>query len=159
MTTAYPSKSEDKHKVSGSHGSGGDNNKGSGAVGSVVAFLKSLDDNKEKALEVFRRSYEWLTTTRGGLQAIEHSFRENCRHNFVPLLRRMGTCITDQEGVVRVGTKILADLTQKLIDMGSALSIGADNVFKHVELEYAGEIITVQGSIVHPSVKTNFSQN
>jgi hypothetical protein len=71
----------------------------------------------------------------------------------------MGTCITDQEGVVRVGTKILADLTQKLIDMGSALSIGADNVFKHVELEYAGEIITVQGSIVHPSVKTNFSQN
>jgi len=39
------------------------------------------------------------------------------------------------------------NITQKLIDMGSRLTIDSEGVFKDVIIEYSGELITVRGCI------------
>ena len=145
-------KNKDTYKVSRPHGSGGDNNKGPGAVSSAVAFLKSLDDNKEKALEVFNKTCEYITKTNGGLDRIKHAFRAGCEHNFGPLLARMGVDINSKTDlgktqVIEAGAKILIDISKKLIDMGSKLSIDAQGLFQNIVVEYDGELITVRGCI------------
>jgi|GEM_PF-2466485 len=114
----------------------------------AIALLKAIEESRDKAIEVFNKTYEWITTTENGLQAIRHAFENRPKHNFGPLLTRMGANLADKKDVLRVGTKILADVTQKLIAMGSKLPLKDDGVYYNILVEYGGEIITTRGRII-----------
>lgn len=124
----------------------------------AFALLKSIDESKEKAVEIFQKTCEWITTTSNGLQAIRHAFRLKCDHNFGPILARIGVNITDRspEGdkrVIEAGTQIVIDITKKLIDMGTNLKINSEGIFKDIVIEYGGELITVRGRIHEGIIK------
>ena len=128
-------------KNSGSNNQNNNNGVPPETAAGFLPFLKSLEENKEKALEVFRKSYEWLQTPTG-LKSIVHCFRKNCEHNFAPIFTRMGGK-TDANQL-----EFAARITQKLISMGSRLVVDENGIFERIIVEYDGELITVQGRII-----------
>lgn len=112
----------------------------------AVALLKAIDESKEKAAEVFYKSYEWLLSDTG-LKSVVHCFKDKPHHNFGPLLSRMGGNTED------VWFKIVAEVTRKLTTMGTKFAINTAGVFKDVVVEYKGELITVQGIVMDKMIK------
>lgn len=129
-------------------------NHGPGSLGSIAALLKSLDESKEKVMEVVQKSCDWLQSSTG-LKSIEHCFRQNCEHNFELIFAKLG----GDTGVTRL--KCITDITQKLISLGTKLPVDSMGVFKGVLIEYEGEVVTVQGRIVEGvyKVSTMFIQS
>lgn len=76
-----------------------------------------------------------------------HCFKDKPHHNFGPLLSRMGGDTTD------VWFKIAADVTKKLVDMGTRLPIDSAGIFEEVLVSYEGELVTVQGAVMDGMVK------
>jgi len=52
-----------------------------------------------------------------------------------------------------VWCKIAVDVTQKLVNMGTKLTVDSAGVFKNTLVEYQGEFITVQGIVMDGMVK------
>lgn len=65
----------------------------------------------------------------------------------------MGANIAEENDVIRVGSKILIDVTEKLIALGSKLPLIKDGVYYNVIVQYGGETITTRGRIIHGMFK------
>lgn len=112
----------------------------------AVALLNLIDESKEKAIEVFNKTHEWLLSEKGW-KTVMHCFKDKPNHNFGPLLSRMTGDTRD------VWTKVAIDVTKKLVDMGTQLPIDSAGIFEEVLVAYEGELITVQGAVMDGMVK------
>lgn len=116
----------------------------------AIALLKAAEESEEKVAEILQKTSEYLSTSQG-MARITHPFRPSSGHNLEPLFARMGADINSGKNVIEVGTKIIMDISKKLLEMGSKLPIDARAVFEEIVIEYGGEVITVRGRI-HESV-------
>lgn len=132
-----------KHKKSNNDQPPDDNNSRGAAA---AALLKAIDESKEKAVEVFEKTCEWLVSDKGW-KTMMHCFKDKPNHNFSPLLSRMTGNTRD------IWTKVVVDVTEKLINMGTLLPIDSTGVFEEVLITYEGELITVQGIVMDNMVK------
>lgn len=124
----------------------------------AIALLQAVEESKEKATEIFKKTCDYLATE-GGLARIAHAFRKDCGHNFGPLFAKMGADINNitadgKKKIVEVGTQIILDISKKLIEMGTKLNVNDQGLFRDIVVEYGGELITVRGCIHDGVIKT-----